>query len=177
MSSYSIPILNWTVLPDQDTSSTDVYFEPTRTAFATAAIPGHMVIAFANSSARQGIGGCFEVPMNYTTAPQIETKSAVTGTATAGSSAYQWDFEYRARGATEAMGSSAWDSTTPTVTVPLAGTVARDLQTAAMALTAGDLAAGNLVQFRLLRDAANASDTYNVGPVWLFGARFKYADT
>ena len=172
MSSYSIPILNAHTIPDADTSSTDVYFEPTRTAFATDAIPGYMVCAFANQAARQGLAGKFTVPMNYTTAPQIVVKAAATATG----STVVWDFEYRARGATEAMGSSAWDSTTPTVNMSLAGTAARDLQQATMAMTAGDLAADDEVEFRLLRDGANTSDTY-AGTVWLFGLSFKYADS
>lgn len=159
-------------MPDLNASSSDVYFEPDTANFATAAIPSHMVVAFANQSARQGIGGKFTVPLNYTTAPQIEVRAAATATG----SIVVWDAEYRARGATEAMGSSVWDSTTPTINMSLVGTVARDLQTATMALTAADFVAGNQVQFRLLRDGANTSDTY-AGTIWLFDAYFRYADT
>ncbi len=163
-----MPIINSWTSPD---TGGNTYFEPMYANFATANQIPQMLIAFAGQSSREGIGGAFRVPLNYTTGAGIRFDLVTTATG----NKLVFDFEFKAVGATEAVGTTAM-STAPTVDVSLAGVVARDRLQASMALSATDFLAGDLVQYRFLRDGANTSDTY-AGTVWLAGLYFHYSDS
>src|SRR3990167_1426657 len=168
MASYELPIINGFTKPD---NGGNTYFEPMSVGFATDALSDPMLVVFAGAASREGIAGMFTVPQNYTTAPSFKLKAATTATG----NILVWDAEYKAVGATENFNTTAL-TTTPTVQMTLVGTVARDLLTASMSLTAGDFLAGDIVHYRLLRDGANTSDTY-AGAAYLASLYFGYADS
>jgi hypothetical protein len=128
----------------------------------------------AQPTVRIGIYGLFVVPQNYsstTTNPTIR----IHWTATLTSGDVVWDFEYRTVGGDDTTSldqAGTEESVSVTDTAP--GATDR-LLTASVALTRTNLAAGELVEFALFRDGADAADTM-AGSAILHGLDFRYAD-
>lgn len=168
MATYRLPILAWSCLPDSNGST---YFEPASLNFGTNDLYPHMLIAFADQAAKEGLSGSFVVPQNYVGTANIVPVWSTTAT----SGDVVWDFEYTAVGgdAAESLDPAAnQEAVTGTDT---AGGTARRRQELSIALTAGNLAAGDTVLFSFFRDGVNAADTL-AATAYLFELFFEYAD-
>jgi hypothetical protein len=166
VATYLLPLLNTHSLPD---SAGDVYFEPSNVNLNSNDRYSHAVVAFTSQSARRGFYGKFRVPQNYVGTPKVEIEWVTT--ATTGDVA--WDIDYTAIADGESYDPSA-DQQSATVTDTAAGT-ARLLNRATITLTAANFAAGDEVQFYLVRDAADAADTL-AATAWLVGLYYSYTD-
>lgn len=166
MSTHRIPILGSATRPDASGSVfTGGYDE-----FGTNDVWDRLVTVFADTATRIGLHGGFAVPKNYVGSPSI----VVVWTATATSGNVVWDFDYRAVGGNDAESldqTGTQESVTVTDAAP--GAAHRRLE-ASMALTAGNLAVDDEVEFTLFRDGA-ASDTMAASAL-LFGLYFEYTD-
>lgn len=168
MATKRVPILGPMSVPD---SSGGVYFEPASANFGSNDLYPHLVLVFANSNAREGIRGLFSVPQDY-----VDTANIVvvwSTTATTGSAVF--DFDYAAIGgdASESLDPAA-DDESATVTDAASGT-ARQRQEATIAVTDGNLAAGDSVLFELFRESDNVSDDL-AASAYVFGVFFEYND-
>lgn len=174
MATHRIPILGWHTAPD---TVGEVFFEPFPIK-ATNDVWDHLVCVFNQSSTRDGLHGAFTVPENY-----VGTANVVIVWSTAATTGdVEWDFDYR----TTATGDQ---STTPPIldktgteqTVNANDTVTNtaatdwDRHEISIALTDGNFAGGDFVQFTLFRDQVDAGDTISVAVV-LFELYFEYAD-
>jgi len=168
MATHHLPILGAATLPD---TSGNVYQEPAALNLQSNDRYPHLVFVFADTSTRDTLGGVFRVPQNYVGTPKIGLCWACVPT----SGDVRWEFDYTAIADGESADPSAdQESVGATVTVP--GT-ARLLEVTEIALTAGNFAVGDLVQFRIARDGAQAgpADTM-AGSLYLLAAYFSYAD-
>lgn len=168
MATHTIPILGAATLPD---TSGNVTPEPTAVNFQSNDRYPNICFKFADTSTRDTLGGAFQVPQNYVGTPKIGLLWGTTVT----SGDVRWEFDYTAIADAESADPSAdQESVASTVTVP--GT-ARLLKKTEIALTAGNFAAGDWVEFRIARDGAEAGplDT-DAAAVYLLGAYFSYAD-
>lgn len=167
MATHAIDILGSSTLPDTSGSVT-----PESAAVnlqANDRYPG-LVFAFADSGTRIALGGTFVVPQNYFGTPKIRVFVATTAT----SGDWRYEFDYTAIADGESTDpSSDQESVGSTVTVP--GT-ARLLDVQDIALTAGNFAAGDLVQFSIVRDGADAADTL-AATLYLIKAQFVFNDS
>lgn len=167
MATFILPLFNAHTLPDTTGSS---YFEPSNVTLLVNDRYNHLVLALASQIARHGVGGKFRVPQNYVGTPKIEIEWVTT----ANSGDAIFDIDYTAIADGESYDPSA-DQQTATVTDTAAGT-ARLLNRATITLTAANFAAGDEVQFVLVRDAAEPLDTL-AATAWIVGAYFSYTDT
>lgn len=165
MATYHLPILGVNTQPD---FSGNVFLEP-YSAKATNDLFDMLVLTFNDAAARIGVAGMFRVPDNYVGTPKLVIEW--TSTATAGN--VVWDFDYRGVATGESLDpATAQEQVTVTDAAPAS---AHNRETAEIALTGGNLAAGDLVEFELFRDGADASDTMAAAAI-LFNAYFQYAD-
>jgi hypothetical protein len=168
MAVHHISILGAATLPD---TSGNVYFEPAAVNFQANDRYSQSVAVFKDTSTRDTLGGNFRVPQNYVGTAKV---GLVWGT-TATSGDVRLEFDYTAIADGESGDPSAdQESVAATVTVP--GT-ARLLKVTEISLTSGNLVAGDLVQFRIARDGAEAGplDTL-AASLYLLAAYFSYAD-
>lgn len=167
MATHDIAILGWTMQPDLSGS---VFFE-SYTVKATNDVFPRTVVIFNDTATKLSLHGAFRVPQNY-----VGTALAVvvwTSTVTSGN--VVWDFDYRAIGGddTESLDQATYqESVAVTDTAP--GAANRKMEVT-LALTSGNLAANDIVEFALSRDGSSGSDTL-VGAVILIDAFFRYAD-
>jgi len=167
MATHQIPILGWQTRPDD---SGDVFFEP-YSVKATNDLWDYMVLIFNDTATRIGVRGSFIVPQNYVGSPVIKplwTATAITGDV-------EWDFDYRAIGGddTESLDqATAQESVNTNDTAPSA---IHERMLPSLALTAGNLAAGDIVQYELFRDGTDAGDTMAAAAI-LHELIFEYAD-
>ena len=167
MATFRLPILGANTVPD---SSGEVFFEP-YTIKATNDNWGHMVLIFNDSATRNGLRGAFDVPQNYVGSANI----IIHWTATATSGDVEWDFDYRAVGGddTESLDqATAQESVNQNDTAPSA---IHERMTVTLALTAGNFAAGDTVEFELFRDGTDAGDTMAAAAI-VHQVLFEYAD-
>ncbi len=125
----------------------------------------------AQPTVRLGLMGSFFVPKNYASGAVL----VVTWTATLTTGNVVWDFEYRSvvEGSTETVDQTGQaESLTVTDAAP---STALAPQEVTIALTDGNFAIDDLVQFFLARDGVVAGDTM-AGSVILLGAQFEYSD-
>ncbi len=165
MATFHLPIINAHTIPD---TNGDTYFEPSNVAAGVDRY-NHIVLAFTSQSARRGVYGKFAVPQNYVGSADLIVRWFTTAT----SGDVVFDVDYTAITISETY-DPAGDQETATVT-DTADATARDLNTASIALTDGNFAAGDEVQFYLVRDAADAADTL-AATAWVTGVYFQYAD-
>lgn len=167
MATKRIPILGFGTVPD---GSGDVFFEPYDIK-ATADQWKRLVAIFNDTSTRLGLRGGFTVPKDYVGAAKI----IVVWTSTATSGDVEWDFDYRAVGGddTESLDQSGTqESVNLNDTAPSA---AHERMETALALTAGNFAADDEVEFELFRDGADAGDTMAAAAI-VFNVLFEYSD-
>lgn len=168
MAVHTLPILGAGTLPD---TTGNVYPEPAAVNLQSNDRYPQSVFVFADTSTRITLGGNFQVPQNYVGTPKVRLTWACVPT----SGDVRWEFDYTAVADGESADPSAdQESVAATVTVP--GT-ARLKKVTEIALTAGNLTAGDTVQFRVARDGAEAGplDTL-AGSAYLLAAEFSYAD-
>jgi len=166
MATHRIPILGFSTVPD---SSGNVFLEPYDVK-ATNDVWDRLVLIFNDTATRDGIHGGFVVPKNYVGTPKI----VVVWTSTATSGNVVWDCDYRAVSGDD---SESLDQTTNQESVTAtdaAPTAAHNRLEAPMALTAGNLAADDEVEFTLFRDGT-AADTMAAAAI-VFSVFFEYAD-
>lgn len=151
MATHRIPILGAHTLPD---TSGNVFFEPYPVK-ATNDFWDYAVVVFNDTSTELVLHGKFDVPQNYVGSAEIKvhwTSTPLTGAAV-------WDFNYRAIGGDDSESldqATSQESVTVTDGPP---TAANNRLTATMTLTAGNIAAGDTLQFQFVRDGSSASDT------------------
>lgn len=168
MATHRLPIMGWQTRPD-DTG--DAFFEP-YSIKATNDQWQNIVLILNDSGTRIGIYGVFEVPQAY-----VDTANLVivwTSTATSGD--VEYDFDYRAVGGndTESLDQSGTQETVNSNdTAPSA---AHERMELSIALTDGNFAAGDTVEFLFVRDGTDAGDTI-AAAVIIFGLFFEYSDT
>lgn len=161
-------IINSETLPDVNGNT---YFEPMGVVFGSNDRHNRQILAFTSQSARQGIAGAFVVPQNYIGTPKIVGKWMTT--ATTGDVVF--DIDIMPVADAETLDPAA-DTETATVTETAKAT-ARQANDFEIALTAGNFAAGDIVPFNFVRDAADAADTL-AATAWVEpeSLRFQYTD-
>lgn len=168
MATIRIPILNWAAVPDD---SGDVFFESFAVK-ATNDVWKRLVAIFQDTSTRIGLHGGFVVPKDYVDSANIVP--VWTSTATAGD--VEWDFDYRSVGGndTESLDQSGiQESVNANDTAP--GAALRRLELS-IALTDGNFAVDDEVEFTLFRDGTDGGDTMSASVI-LFSLLFEYADS
>jgi hypothetical protein len=168
MATHRISLLSGAI-PD---NSGNVFIEP-YTVKATNDVWGGLVTIFNDTATRLGLRGFVSVPKNYNSGGT--TKIVVVWTSTATSGNVVWDADYRAVTGDD---SESLDQTSNqesvTVTDAAPGAANRRLE-ALMTLTAGNLAAGDTLEWELFRDGANGSDTMAAAAI-LFDVLLEYTD-
>lgn len=160
-------ILGWATVPDP---TGEVFLEP-YSIKATNDVWKNLVVVFSDSGTRIGIYGLFDVPQDY-----VDTANVIfvwTSTAIIGD--VEWDFEYRAVGGNDIESldqAGTQESVNANDTAPSA---AHERMEISIALTDGNFAAGDTVEFFAVRDGTDAGDTMAVSAL-LFGLFFEYAD-
>jgi hypothetical protein len=175
MATHQISILNHTVVPD----SGKVWFEPYDILGSNDQWK-HMIIRIdedgTNNAAlttRTGIYGCFLVPQNYVGSAVIEINWTATAT---DAENVVFDFDYRAitGNDTESM-DQAGTVESDTVTDAYPSAPHERLTARITGITSGNIAAGDLVEFLLVQDGTDGSDT-STNAVIIFDVIFEYAD-
>ena len=173
MATHRIPILGFATRPD-DTG--EAFFEPEDINFGSNDLARQFVLALGSALAAQptvkhGVYGAFRIPKNYagTAVVVIEWSATLT------SGNVVFDFDYRAIGGNDAEGldQATWQESV-TVTDAAPGT-ARFKLTATAALSGGNFAVDDIVQFFIGRDGVDGADTM-AGRAYMFEATFEYAD-
>ena len=171
MATHRIPILGFQAIPD---TTGRAFFEP-YTIKATNDLFKHLVLVLNNPGASEnhGVYGAFDVPENYVGSPVIRiywTSTAITGTCL-------FAFDYRAVGGndTESLDQATFQEQIDISDVAASATDERLNVTGA--LTAGNLAAGDLVEFFFYRDGTTGAPTDTLAAaVTVHGVFFEYAD-
>jgi len=168
MATHKANVLGFSTLP----ADSDVYFEPASINFQANDRYPQLVAVFKDTSTRDTLGGSFRVPENYVGTAAIGLIWATTVT----SGNVRWEFDYTAIGDGESGDPSA-DQETVGSTVAVPGT-ARLIEVTEISLTGANFATGDLVQFVIARDGAEAgpADTA-AASVYLLAAYFSYSDT
>lgn len=167
MATKRVPIIGWQSVPDGTGEVTFEAFDVVATNDAWK----HMVLSFQDTANRHGIYGAFRVPDDFVGTAKLEVKW--TSATTTGD--VEWDFDYRAIGGDDSESldqATAQESVNSNDTAPSA---AFELMSIEIALTSGNFAAGDIVEFFLARDGTDAGDTI-ADNVLLFEALFQYAD-
>ena len=134
-----------------------------------------LILAFANTSTKDGISGSFEVPDDYSassTDPDIIIPWTIPGTST---NNVVWDFDYNAIAVGEDIDPTSF---TESVTVTDAGPGTADLlQRASISLARTGIAALDIIRFTFSRDGTDSADTLAASVyVWMDNVMFRYAD-
>lgn len=167
MATHRLPILGFPTVPD---TSGDAFFEPF-TIKASNDVWGHLVLVLNDSGTRIGIYGKFAVPIEY-----VDTANLVivwTSTAIVGD--VEFDFDYRAVGGndTESLDQAGTqESVNSNDTAPSAAYERMELT---IALTDGNFAAEDTVEFFFPRDGTDGGDTMAAAAL-VFGLFFEYND-
>lgn len=172
MTTHKIPIIDWSAQPD---ATGECWFEPF-SILATNDVWKHTIVRFGSNNAaaptvRHGFYGTFDVPENYVGSPVL----VIDWSSTLTTNDIVWDFEYRAVGGndTESLDQAGTqESVTVTDTAPSA---ALERQEVTIALTAGNFAAGDTVEYYFARDGADAADTLAGSGIGV-RLKFQYAD-
>ncbi len=149
--------------------NSDVFWEPASIKFTTSPWKDPILV-FLETSSRRGAFGSFLVPADYVGSPFFVVRWT---TDTAIVNDVEWDFDYRAVAVGESIDQSGTqESVNQEDTAP--GT-AELMQEVAIALTAGNFAANDLVQSGFFRDGSDAGDTL-VDEGSVFQTLFRYDD-
>lgn len=167
MATHRISILGANTVPD---GSGDVFFQ-IYSIKATNDVWKHLVGIFNDTASRDGLYGAFAVPKNYNSGAVI----VVVWTATAVAGDVEWDFDYRAVGGNDAESldqAGTQESVNQNDTAP--GAVHRRLE-CLLALTSGNLAVDDTVEFSLWRDGTDGGDTMAAAAI-VHQVLFQYTD-
>lgn len=167
MATHRIAILGWNTVPD---TGGDVFFEP-YTVKATNALWAYLIAIFNDTDARDGMRGAFNIPKNYVGSANL----IIVWTSTATSGDVEWDFDYRAVGGNDSESldqGTAQESVNQNDTAPSA---TDERMETSIALTDGNFAVDDLVQFELFRDGTDGGDGI-AAAVQVHGLYFEYAD-
>lgn len=148
-----------------------MYFEPADANLGANDLYKHMVAVMLSPSGVQahGMYGAFSVPQNYVSAPNV----VIVWNTTATTGVAQHRFNYRAVAGAESLDqASHQESVTGTST---AGGTARNRVNHTMALTAGNFAVGDLVEWFLERFDAGSADTLTASS-YIHDVLFQYSD-
>ena len=141
---------------------------------ATSDLFGHAVMVLNNPGAGEehGFYGTFDVPANYVTSAVVDV--AWTSTVTAGNARMR--IRYRSVGGddTESLDNAAYQETVAVTDVAPTATDRRLV--ASFTLTAGNVAAGELVEYYFTRLDDTGVDTL-AGAITIHKMRFTYSDT
>lgn len=167
MATHRIPILGFGTVPDD---GGEVFFEP-YSIKATNDVWKRLVAIFNDTSSRKGLRGGFTVPKNYVGSANL----IIVWTTTATSGDVEWDFDYRAVGGndTESLDQSGTqESVNSNDTAPSA---VHERMEISIALTDGNFASDDEVEFEFFRDGADAGDTMAAAAI-VFALFFEYSD-
>jgi len=138
---------------------------------ATNDVWAPLVFIFPDDSTRTGLHGVFAVPGDYNN----NADAVIVWTATAIAGDVEWDFDYRAVGGddTESLDQAGTqESVNSNDTAPSA---ANERMVITIALTDGNFAAGDTVEWALFRDGTDVGDTM-AADAMLFELFFEYDD-
>lgn len=161
--------MGYNTIPD---ASGNVFFEPyTIKATNDQWRHGHWI--FNDTATRDLLYGLFNVPKNYVGTPLV----VIVWTTTATSGNCVWDFDYRAVGGDD-LESLDQTGTQEAVTVTdAAPSAANERMEVTIALTAGNFAVDDTVEFLIARDGAVGPGTDTIAAaVQLVGLYFQYND-
>lgn len=167
MATHRQSILGWKTVPD---TSGNVFLEPYPIK-ATNDVWDHLIYVFNDTASRDGLHGSFPVLKNY-----VDTANLIvvwTSTATVGD--VEWDFDYRAVGGNDSESldqAGTQESVNSNDTAPSATDERMEIS---IALTDGNFAVDDTVEFTLFRDGTDAGDTL-AAAVQLHDLFFEYAD-
>lgn len=172
MATHRIPISGGAV-PD----STGVAYWLPYNVFATNDQWRHLVMVFGDvgdatqPSAAHGFYGSFIVPENYNAGAVIGIEWNTTKT----SGAVVFDFVYRAVGGNDAESLDQTGTQESLSVTDTAGSAAHEKMQASVNPTDGNFSPGDLVEYYITRDGADASDTL-AGVAMIHGLFFEYTD-
>lgn len=167
MATHRMSILGAATVPDTTGS---VWQEP-YPILATNDVWKHLVFILADTATRIGIYGQFQVPKNYVGTPKV----VFIWTAIATSGDVEFDFDYRAVGGddTESLDQAGTQETVnANDTAPSA---VNERMECSIALTAGNFAVDDTVEFFAVRDGTDGGDTMAASCI-LFDVMFEYTD-
>jgi hypothetical protein len=167
MATHRLPLLSWNTVPD---TGGNVFFEPYPIK-ATNDQWDMLVLIFNDTANRMALHGKFNVPKNYVDTANL----VVVWTSTATSGDVEWDFDYRAVGGNDL---ESLDQTGTQQTVnsnDTAPSAANERMEISIALTDGNFAADDTVEFLLARDGTDAGDTMAAAAI-VFDVFFEYND-
>lgn len=169
MATHRIPILGFSSRPD---TSGDVFFEPASVK-GTNDFFREIVLVFNDSGADDELYGSFQVPQNYSGTAKI----TIIWTTTATSGDVEWGFAYRAVGGndTESLDQTTAQESLLSGNNDTAPSATDERMEYSISLTSGNLAAGDLVQYKFSREGADAGDTL-AAAVRVYGLYFEYSD-
>ena len=140
---------------------------------ATNDVWEYQPLIFADSATRDGAGGSFIVPPNYSSATANKTNLLIRWTALVTTGDVEWDLDYRAVAVGEGLDQAGTqEAVNQNDTAP--GTANIQLE-AVLLLTEGNFVAGDLVQFTLFRDGTDSGDTMSAAAV-IHDVIFQYDD-
>ena len=167
MSTRTIPIINWSAVPDTtgnvfveqfDVKATNDQWKP-------------LVFIFNDTATKIGFYGTFRVPDDYVGTAAI----LIHWTSTATTNNVVWQIDYRTVGGDDTTSlDQAGTEETPSVT-DAAPTAALRRLTPSISPTSGNFAAGETVEFFFNRRGDSGSDTMAAAAI-LFGLFFQYSD-
>lgn len=161
-----VDCLGGAVLPD---TSGNVYQEPHAVNFGSNDLFPQMVWVFADSATKDELGFRFIVPEDYDNTGTTRFLVAWGTVATTGD--WEIDISYDAAAAGETGDPASSDEDLNVADT--AGGTARDMEVAALTVTAANLAAGDVVQGSIARDGTDAGDTLS-DDVYLLGLWLEY---
>jgi hypothetical protein len=169
MATLRLPLLGFATVPD---SSGDVFFEPATIKGTNDFFQG-LVLVFNDSGADDELFGRFNVPKNY-----VDTANLViVWTTTATSGDVEWGIAYRAVGGNDA---ESLDQATAQEALlsgnnDTAPSATDERMEFTIALTDGNFAADDTVQFIFSREGADGGDSISAA-VRVFDLFFEYND-
>lgn len=167
MATHRIPIIAWPTVPD---GTGTAFFEPYPIK-ATNDVWGNQVLVLNDTAADHGIYGLFDVPQNY-----VDTANLViVWTATAIIGDVEFDFVYRAVGGNDAESLDQAGSDEDVNANDTAPSAINERMEITIALTDGNFAVGDTVEFFFTRDGTDGGDTMAAACL-VFGLFFEYND-
>lgn len=167
MATLRLPILGFPTIPD-DTGT--AFFEP-YSIKATNDVWKHLIMVLTDTAADHGVYGKFAVPQNY-----VDTANLVivwTSTAIAGD--VEFDFMYRAVGGNDAESLDQAGSQEDVNGNDTAPSATNERMEFTIALTDGNFAVGDTVEFFFTRDGTDGGDTMAAACL-VFGLFFEFND-
>ena len=160
-------IFNFATVPDNTGTA---FFEP-YSIKATNDVWKHLVLVLNDTAADHGVYGTFGVPLAY-----VDTANLVivwTATATAGD--VEFDFMYRAVGGNDIESLDQAGSQEDVNANDTAPSAVNERMEITIALTDGNFAAGDTVEYFFTRDGTDGGDTMAAAAL-VFGLFFEFND-